>query len=68
MLRVIRGGATSPEEIAALVVALTAASAPCAPRPGRRPRPVWNDRAALLRQPFGHGPGAWRRNARRGLV
>lgn len=67
MLRVIRGGA-SPEEIAALVAVLTAVSAPGAEHPGRRPRPVWSDRAALLRQPFGHGPGAWLRNARQGIV
>jgi hypothetical protein len=71
VLRVIGGDATA-EEIAALVAVLTAAAA--GPRPGApaaragRPRPVWNDRAAQLRRPFGHGPGAWRRNARRGIV
>jgi hypothetical protein len=67
VLRVIRGDA-SAEEIAALVAVLTAAAAPAPPARDVRPRPVWNDRAALLRQPFGHGPGAWRRNAWRGIV
>jgi hypothetical protein len=67
VLRVIRGDA-SAEEIAALVAVLTAAAAPAVPARRRRPRPVWSDRAAQLRQPFGRGPGAWRRNARRGIV
>lgn len=66
-LRVIRGDA-SAEEIAALVAVLSAAAPPGVQRTGRRPRPVWSDRAAQLRQPFGHGPDAWRRNARRGIV
>lgn len=67
VLRVIGGDATA-EEIAALVAVLTAAAAPAPARASRRPRPVWSDRAAGLRQPFGHGPDAWRRNARRGIV
>ncbi|HEY3957360.1 MAG TPA: acyl-CoA carboxylase subunit epsilon [Streptosporangiaceae bacterium] len=66
-LRVVRGEA-SAEEIAALVAVLSAAAAPGVQRAGHRPRPVWSDRAAQLRQPFAHGPGAWRRNARRGIV
>lgn len=72
LLRVVRGDA-SAEEIAALVAVLGAAAvpAPAGPAPagpGGRPWPVWCDRAALLRQPFAHGPDAWRRNARRGIV
>jgi acyl-CoA carboxylase epsilon subunit len=66
-LRVIRGDA-SAEEIAALITALSGAAMAAPARAGRRPRPVWSDRAALVRQPFGHGPDAWRRNARRGIV
>jgi hypothetical protein len=67
VLRVIKGDA-SPEEIAALLAVLTATAAPGAGQHGRPPRPVWSDRTALLRQPFGHGPGGWRRNARLGIV
>ena len=52
-------GAPTPEELAAVVAVLTAASssAPAAeePVPSR-----WNDRAALLRRPLPTGPDAWR--------
>ena len=67
VLRVI-GGDANAAEIAALVAVLSAVPAPAPARAGRQPRPVWSDRAAGLRRPFGHGPDAWRRNARRGIV
>lgn len=57
-LRVIRGDAT-PEEIAALVVALAARAEPAA-RPAR-PRANW--RRPRLRSPLVHGAGAWRASA-----
>jgi len=58
-LRVIRGDAT-PEEIAALVVALATRTAAPA-RPPVRPRANW--RRPVLRAPLAHGPGAWRASA-----
>jgi hypothetical protein len=67
VLRVIRGDA-SAEEIAALLAVLTASAGPAPAPRARRPRPVWNDRAAQLRRPFGHGPGAWQRNTRHAVV
>jgi hypothetical protein len=59
-LRIVGGDAT-PEEIAALVTVL-AARAPAAVRP-KRPARGWSDRAANLRRPQHHGPGAWRTSA-----
>ncbi|MEV5407918.1 acyl-CoA carboxylase epsilon subunit [Thermopolyspora sp. NPDC052614] len=58
-LRVIRGDAT-PEELAALVVALAARAAPAPPEPVRA-RDNW--RRPLLRAPLTHGAGAWRASA-----
>jgi hypothetical protein len=58
-LRVIRGDAT-PEEIAALVVALATRPSGPAARPVR-PRANW--RRPSLRTPLVHGPGAWRASA-----
>jgi hypothetical protein len=52
-------GNPTPEELAAVVVLLLA-------RDGEVPEPdapvpsAWSDRAALLRGPLPHGPGAWR--------
>jgi len=61
-LRVVRGDAT-PEEIAALVVAL-AVRAGARPGPASRPaRPRANWRRPSLRAPLAHGPGAWRASA-----
>ncbi len=57
-LRVVRGDAT-PEEIAALLVALRSA-APAAPKPPRK-RDNW--RKPRLRTPPPPGAGAWRASA-----
>lgn len=57
-LRVVRGDPT-PEEVAALVVALTGAAAAPTAGPARRD-PGWGDRASLLHRPLYPGPGAWR--------
>jgi hypothetical protein len=63
LLRVVAGGVPTDEEIAALVVVLSAASAR-AGEPAGAPRSRWNDRASLLRVPLRPGPGAWRATAR----
>ncbi|GGO89788.1 acyl-CoA carboxylase subunit epsilon [Wenjunlia tyrosinilytica] len=62
-LRVVRGSPTD-EELAALVVAVTAlACAAVAARAGARPKPGarrWNARRhQMTQQPTGSGPGAW---------
>ncbi|MEZ5091534.1 acyl-CoA carboxylase epsilon subunit [Nocardioides sp.] len=59
-LRVVTPDA-SPEEIAALVVAL-AALQPSAPPPPR-PRSRWADPARMMRRPVTPGPGGWRTSA-----
>jgi Acyl-CoA carboxylase epsilon subunit len=60
MLRVVRGEPTA-EELAALLVVLTAraATAPTLARPGS----AWADPAGGLRRPLSPGTGAWRRSA-----
>jgi hypothetical protein len=55
-LRIVRGDAT-PEEIAALVVALT----PAPPVKAARKRENW--RKSRLRAPLAPGGGAWRASA-----
>jgi hypothetical protein len=67
LLTVIRGDA-SAEEIAALTAVLTAMSARRHARPaaGGEPGSRWGGRAALLRRPLSHGPGAWRASGRPG--
>lgn len=58
LLRVVRGN-PSPEELAALVavVAARGSAAPAEPTPTPS---AWASRAAGLRRPLPHGPGAWR--------
>ena len=63
LLRVIRGGEPTAEELAALVAAITTATATAESEPPRRSR--WNDRAGHLRRPLHPGPGAWVAAARR---
>jgi hypothetical protein len=58
LLKVVCGD-PSPEEIAALLVALTARTAP----PPERRRTAWSDPSLLVRRPLRHGPGAWRSTA-----
>ena len=61
-LTVVHGGEPTPEEVAALVVALSAVAPTelAAPR-----RAGWADRAPMLRKPLEHGPGRWAASARR---
>ena len=60
-LRLVRGDAT-PEEVAALLAVLTAASTGDA-EPAPRRTTAWSDRARAVRRPLHHGPGAWRASA-----
>ncbi|HET6909849.1 MAG TPA: acyl-CoA carboxylase subunit epsilon [Mycobacteriales bacterium] len=58
ILRVVAGGDPTPEELTALVVALSARQ-----RVGEIlpiSAPAWSDRSRLLRQPLARGPVAWR--------
>ncbi|MCK2221264.1 acyl-CoA carboxylase subunit epsilon [Actinomadura sp. ATCC 31491] len=60
-LRVVRGDAT-PEELAALVVALATRQA--APEPAPRPQPQrWRNPARGMRKPVLPGKSAWRMSA-----
>ncbi|MDF2146499.1 acyl-CoA carboxylase epsilon subunit [Knoellia sp. p5-6-4] len=60
-LRVVRGDAT-PEELAALVAVLSAASGGDEPEPPRPPS-RWTSRPHGPRGPLHPGPGAWRASA-----
>lgn len=60
-LQVVRGDAT-PEEVAALVAVLTAASGGGEPEPPRPPS-RWTSRPHGPRGPLHPGPGAWRASA-----
>ena len=61
-LRVVSGQPT-PEELAALVVVLSAQPPPEAPASRARPS-GWADRGSALRAPLVPGPGAWRASGR----
>ena len=61
-LVVVHGGVPTDEEVAALVVALSAAATPVDAEPAVTSR--WADRRALLRRPLNPGPGAWAASAR----
>ena len=52
-------GNPTPEELAAVVAVLSAASS-AAPAPEPPSTSRWNDRTALLRRPLPVGPDAWR--------
>jgi hypothetical protein len=52
-------GSPTPEELAAVVAVLSAASS-TAPAEEQPVPSRWNDRAALLRRPLFPGPDAWR--------
>jgi hypothetical protein len=62
MLRIVRGGVPTDEELAALVTAVSVlgATAPGGGDVGARRRGGWSDRTASLRQPMRSGIGAWR--------
>jgi hypothetical protein len=63
VLRVVGGGEPTPEELAAVVVALAMrATAPADVAP---PPSAWADRRAMQRRPLHPGPDAWRRSLRR---
>ena len=59
---VVRGTPT-PEELAALVAVLSAASGGGAPASEQTTSP-WASHAVTMRQPVHHGPGAWRTSLR----
>ncbi|PRY01423.1 acyl-CoA carboxylase subunit epsilon [Allonocardiopsis opalescens] len=65
-LRVVRGE-LAPEEIAALVAALTLTARSRAARGAsdtrERPASAWRDRSRLTRPALHPGPGAWRASA-----
>ena len=52
-------GNPTPEELAA-VVAVLASQGGAVEESAAPARSRWNERAALLRHPLRHGPGAWR--------
>jgi hypothetical protein len=62
-LRLVRGDA-SPEEIAALLAVLSAASGDEA-KPATWHTSQWSSRDRAVRRPLTPGPGAWRASARR---
>jgi hypothetical protein len=58
-LNVTVTGNPTPEELAA-VLAVVASSGTVVEEPAEPVASRWQDRAALLRRPLPHGPGAWR--------
>ncbi|MDF5751255.1 acyl-CoA carboxylase subunit epsilon [Spongiactinospora sp. TRM90649] len=57
-MSIVRGDAT-PEEIAAVILALTRRTTP--PKaPTRRKTDLWRDPTHRMRKPLAHGLGAWR--------
>jgi len=61
-LRLVRGNA-SPEEVAALLAVLSAASAGDDSGPAPRHTSQWSSPARSVRRPLTPGPGAWRASA-----
>ena len=61
-LRLVRGDA-SPEEVAALLAVLSAASAGDDTGPATRHTSQWSSPARAVRRPLTPGPGAWRASA-----
>ena len=59
---VVRGDAT-PEQLAALVAVLSAASGDDEPA-SEGTSSTWATRTAAMRRPVSHGPGAWRTSLR----
>jgi Acyl-CoA carboxylase epsilon subunit len=62
VLTVVRGS-PSAEEIAALVIVLTARTGPASAGAAARPGSAWSARSRLLREPLPRGPGGWRASA-----
>ena len=61
-LRLVRGDA-SPEEVAALLAVLSAASAGAEEKPPPRHTSRWASPERAVRRPLTPGPGAWRASA-----
>jgi hypothetical protein len=61
-LRLVRGQA-SPEELAAVVAVLSAASAGTTQGPAPRHTSRWSSRERAVRRPHTPGQGAWRASA-----
>ena len=61
-LKLVRGDA-SPEEVAALLAVLSAASASGEAEPAPRHTSRWASREQVVRRPLIPGPGAWRASA-----
>jgi hypothetical protein len=61
-LRLVRGDA-SPEEVAALLAVLSAASAGGDAEPAPRHTSRWASRERAVRRPLSPGAGAWRASA-----
>jgi hypothetical protein len=61
-LRLVRGDAT-PEEVAALMAVLSAASGRAEAAPAPRHTSQWASRERAVRRPVRPGPGAWRASA-----
>jgi len=61
-LQLVRGDA-SPEEVAALLAVLSAASAGDDAKPAPRHTSQWASRERGVRRPLQPGPGAWRASA-----
>ena len=60
-LQLVRGDAT-PEEVAALLAVIAAASAGVG-QPAARHTSRWSSRERAVRRPLSPGPGAWRASA-----
>ncbi|MCT2586193.1 acyl-CoA carboxylase subunit epsilon [Actinophytocola gossypii] len=63
VVRVLRGR-PADDEVAALVVALSAVAGEPPSGEGAPGRSRWADRASLVRRPLERGPGAWRASGR----
>ena len=61
-LRLVRGDA-SPEEVAALLAVLSAASGGEDEKPAPRHTSQWSSPGRSVRRPLTPGPGAWRASA-----
>ncbi|WP_424529208.1 acyl-CoA carboxylase epsilon subunit [Sphaerisporangium viridialbum] len=62
-LRIIHGDAT-PEEVAALVIAVAVATRPTNEVRTTRTRETWRNPSHQLRRALPTGPGAWRASSR----
>ena len=61
---VVVHGAAGPEEVAALVAVLSAASGAGDDSSRDQRTSTWAAHSVAMRRPVGHGPGAWRSSLR----